>query len=409
MKKESKKKNSNEVMEGYNPRIYRRLSWMFGILTILNLVVIVYAFALTGYGLWHAEDALSYIAKVSSNFEDIDQTILKIAIDEENQEHVSGSINRIDSYHQEILEYAQKFRQINLNNIDRSIPGEFDGAMEKIELYYSKVSEKSKYLLGGTETADVLLSDEMVELQEDASQTIKKLFEKQDEATYIFFCKIGQRFLLVPLFLIITMSAGLFAISKSRKRDYEFAMNLQSSKRKTDKVRQKAKELVYTNVLTGWKNRYALSDNLKERMKSEDVTIVLFSYNKFRSINEYYGREFADEFILAVSQKLLAKYGDQAEFYSTETDEICAMFNKNIPKNETVHLANQISETLSKPFQIRGAVLQLNAAGCIFRAPVNTNASDASVAKIFSAMDHSLNQAIDACAAQNKAVLFQVS
>ena len=408
MKKEDKKKYS-EVMEGYNPRIYRRLSWLFGTLTILNLVVIVYAFAITGYGLWHAEDALSYIAKVSSSFEEIDQTILKVVIHEEDQDHVSNSINRIEASHQEITDYAQKFRQINLNNIDRTIPGEFDEAMEKIELYCSTIMTRLKDVESGNEKADILLTTEMETLQEDAGTTIKKLFEKQDEATYIFFCKIGQRFLLVPSFLILTMSAGLFTISKSKKRDYEYAVDLQSSKRKTEKVRKKAQELVYTNVLTGMKNRYALSARMKERMVTEDVTVVLFSYNKFKNINEYYGREFADEFILAVSQKILAKYGEQAEFFSTETDEICVMFNKEVPKSETILLANRISDTLSKPIQIRGAVLQHNVAGCICHATVNANASDASVIKLLISMDQMVDQALNASISQNKSVLLKVS
>ena len=408
MKKDDKK-NYSEVMEGYNPRIYRRLSWLFGSLTILNLVVIVYTFAITGYGLWHAEDALSYIAKVSSSFEETEQSILKIALHEEEHAEVSESISQIEASYQEITEYAQKFRQINLNNIDRDIPGEFDEAREKIELYYSKVMEKLKEVENGNESADVLHGLEMGELQENAGTTIRKLFEKQDEATYVFFCKIGQRFLLVPLFLILTMSAGLFTISKSKKRDYEYALDLQSNKRKAEKVKKKAQELIYTNVLTGMKNRYALGAKIKERMVTEDVTVVLFSYNKFKSINEYYGREFADEFILAVSQKLLAKFGDQAEFFSTETDEICVLFNKDVPKSETIHLANRISALLSKPYQIRGAVLQLNAAGCICHATVNANASDASVVKLFVSIDQLLDQAINSTVSQNKSVLLKVA
>ena len=412
MKQKEKKHKNNEVMEGYNPRIYRRLSMLFGILTILNLVVIMYAFALTGYGLWHAEDALSYVAKIDSNMNSINQNILKIALNEDNTELIQDSAILINSKYAEITEtptgYAEKFRQIDLKNIDTTISGDFEQMMSTIDTYYTNVSGKLKAVKDGKAKADTMLDAETEELQAKATEQISALVKKQDTSTYDFFCRIGQRFLLVPLFLILTMSAGLFAISKSRKRDYEFAVNLQSSKRKTDNMHKKVKALAYTNVLTGLKNRYAFTDMLKERLKKEDVDIVLYSFDNFKTINEYYGREFADEFILAVSQQLVENYGGQADIFSTETDELCVMFHSNIQKSQSLSFSFKILDLLSRPYQIRGAVIQLNVAGCSCHAHSNTNASDATIIKLFTKIDHTLNQAIIASITQNKSQLLSV-
>ena len=125
MKNKDKDQVQNSVMEGFNPKVYRSLSLLFIVLTILNLVVIIYAFARTGYGLWHAEDALSYIAKIDSNFEDINQSVLKIQLHSDDQDIVAHNAENISLYHQNIKEHADAFRKIDLSNIDKSLSGEF--------------------------------------------------------------------------------------------------------------------------------------------------------------------------------------------------------------------------------------------------------------------------------------------
>ena len=90
MKKDEKEqsRNQNAIIEGFNPNVYRSLSLLFIVLTIINLAAIVYAFARTGYGLWHAEDALSCIAKIDGSFDDINQSILKIQLHPEDSQNV---------------------------------------------------------------------------------------------------------------------------------------------------------------------------------------------------------------------------------------------------------------------------------------------------------------------------------
>lgn len=48
------KKRRNQVIEGYNPKVYRNLSAMFVILTIINIVIVFFSFQIIGYGLYHA-------------------------------------------------------------------------------------------------------------------------------------------------------------------------------------------------------------------------------------------------------------------------------------------------------------------------------------------------------------------
>lgn len=378
------------------------LSILFIILTILNIVVIVYAFARTGYGLWHAEDALSYIAKIDSSFDDINQDILNIQLHADDQSRVSASVDDIILQQKKISEHAEAFRQINMSNIDKTIPKEFDKSMDKVDRYYSTISKNLSSVKAGFSKPDVLQTAETERLREDAKASLDELFDYSDEATYQFFCRVGQSFLFVLLFLILTMAAGLYAIARSKKRDYAFALKLQNSKQKTANIRQKAVEIAYTNVVTGLKNRYALDEKLDERMKSEDVTLALYNFNNFKGLNESYGRDFADEFVSEMSKKIVTTLGKQAEVFSTEIDELCVLFSKELPKSRTNSLAHKILEMLSQPVQIRGISVQLTVAGCIGHCNVN---SYTSASALFIAMDHGMRQSKAMCVEQNRSVL----
>ena len=404
MKNEEKEQNKKqtEILEGFNPNVYRSLSVLFIILTIINLVIIIFAFAKTGYGLWHAEDALSCIAKIDSSFDDINQSILNIQLHPDNFQTVSANIDNIQGYHQDIYDTAEKFRGINLKNIDKTLPERFEATLGLVESYYSSISGNLSAVRAGSADPSVLHSAEIDSIRESATASLKKLFTDSDEATYLFFCKVGQSFVFVLLFLILTMSAGLYAISRIKKHDLAFALELQSSRQKTANIRQKAVDIAYTNVVTQLKNRYALMEELDERIKTEDVTLVLFNFNNFKSINETFGRDYGDDFVAYIAKKLIKNFGEDVELFSTDADEFCAVFDKNMPKSKTAGIARKILATLSQPVQIRSAAIQLTAAGCLCTCRMNAYPS---ASKMFVALDQNIRQTKALCIEQGTSLL----
>ena len=397
MKNEEKEQNQNQpkVIEGFNPNVYRSLSVLFIILTVVNLAAIIFAFARTGYGLWHAEDALSCIAKIDGSFNNINQNILKIELHADDPSMVAPCIDNIQRYHQDIAATAEKFRGINLKNIDKTLPEKFESVMVEVERYYNSIEGALDDVKSGAADSAVLHNTQIEEMRESATTSLALLFTESDDATYEFFCRVGQRFLLVLLFLLGTMAAGLYAISRIKKHDLAFALELQSSKNKTANIRQKAVEIAYTNVVTKLKNRYALIEELDERIKAEDVTLALFNYNNFKSINETFGRDYADDFVAYVSRKMVKNFGDKVEIFSTDADEFCIVFDKDFPKSKTTEVAQQILAKLSQPVQIRNASIQLTAAGCLCTCLVNQYAS---ASKLFVALDKKIRQTKAICA-----------
>lgn len=406
MKDKNKNQKQSNVMEGYNPYVYSNISVMFIILTVLNIAVVIFSFAKTGFGLWHAEDALSCIAKIDSSFGDINRSLLMVEMEADDSQLVMEYIDDIFESHQTMAYNADEFRKIDLKDVDKTLGDSFETTIAKIEEYYGMISDGLNEVKNGTANPNVFRNPEVDRLQREATEAIDSMFVKQDEATYAFFVRVAQRFLLVPLFLIITMVAGLVMISKAKKRDYEAAVKLISSKKKQENIRQKAVEIAYTNVVTNLKNRYALEEHLDEILKDEDIVIAMYNFNRFRSIHEQYGRSVADEYVANIAQKLVETYGKQAEIYSTEIDEFCVIFDKEMSQSKANEVAQKILRTLSQPTQVQNELMQLTVSACICACDANTYASSRA---LFMVMDQNLVQIKRMCREQNRSVIVPIN
>lgn len=401
-----KKKENNVVMEGFNPKTYRRTSLMFIILTLLNIAVVIFAFQRTGYGLWHAEDALSRIAKVNSNFGSINESLLRIELNSSDDVLVQYNIEEIFEYNKEIAQNADEFRKIDLSNIDPTLDDEFEISMEKINKYYTTIAGNLNAVKNHTAEATVLRSVEVDTLQSEASKKINELFEKADQSTYEFFCRVGQRFLFVILFLIITMAVGLVSTARAKKRDYASALKLQNSKQKSENMRQKAIDIAYTNVVTGLKNRFAFEEMFDKDLKSEDVVIAMFNFNHFKSINEKYSRDFADEYIATIAQKIVDTFGKQAEIYHTDVDEFCILFNRELSNGKAGDIAQKILRSFSQAIQVNGVAVQLTVSGCICYCDADTYQSANALLMM---LDNGINRVKTMCHEQNRSILLPVN
>lgn len=399
---QNKSVDKDEVIEGYNPKVYKTLSILFIVLGMINIIAVIAAFSKTGYGLWHAENALSCIAKIDNSLNNINQYILEIELHPDDYHVLETNISAVLEEHYAIKENSDKFRELNLNDIDKTLSSEFEITINKVNNYYNAISDC--LTLGGADQEQIKLlsSPDMKRMQDDASASLQAMFDKQDKSTYDFFYKVGKSFLLVLLFLILTMVCGLFAIHKAKKRDLEFAIKLQSNKQKIATARQKVFKMAYTNIVTGLKNRYALFEDLEKRINIDEFTITLYNFNDFKSIDEKYGRESTDNYMVVVSEKLMENFGDVAEIYSTDVDEFCLVFNDNIPRSKVNIISQKILYFLSRPVQIDNDNIQLSAAGCVCRCSMNKYLS---VSDLFKDMDNNMGKTKDTCMQQDGSLL----
>ncbi|MBQ6035148.1 MAG: GGDEF domain-containing protein, partial [Ruminococcus sp.] len=120
----------------------------------------------------------------------------------------------------------------------------------------------------------------------------------------------AKSYILMTVMMIVAIlgeiAVWLFArrAKKARLELEEREMRLAEVDAKLKNTRQKASDLAVMNVLTGMKNRYALDNDISDRLESGRFQIAVFDMDNFRSINDTYGYDFGDEYLAAVAEKL---------------------------------------------------------------------------------------------------------
>jgi diguanylate cyclase (GGDEF)-like protein len=182
----------------------------------------------------------------------------------------------------------------------------------------------------------------------------------------------SKSFLLMYMMLAVAVlgeiAIWLFARrSKKVKAELEEReKNLAEVDAKLKSTRQKASDLAVMNVLTGMKNRYALDNEISDRLESGRFQIAVFDMDNFRSINDTYGYDFGDEYLAAVAERLKAEFGDVADMYNITGNEFCFVFNKNISESQAMGIAQNIQRVMSSPFEVLNLAVQLPCSGAVY-------------------------------------------
>jgi diguanylate cyclase (GGDEF)-like protein len=369
------KEKNNATINGFNSARYKRMAIIFVVLSLLNMSAVLLAFRRSGYGLYHAEDALSHVARINHYVQDINESAMSIVINNNDSDRIAKEVSQITQTFSEINEEIEAYSNIDLDEIDPELKVQFNEAKEKIDNYHnalmnykneiqdytvSNKAELSEYVAA---TMNVYTSD-IEPLKDSAADSVTELFNMQSQATYDFFVRCAQQFLFVLLFLIITMVIGLIGINNMKKKARRDAETIEVEQKRAKESREKSVNIAYSNILTGFKNRYGLEADISDKLASKKFTIALFNFNNFSYINEKYGRDTGDEFLSVVSVKLQQKYAKVADIYSTDADEFCFIFKKNVSPDKADELIYQIAETMSKPVAVTDHAIQNMVSAC---------------------------------------------
>ena len=381
-------KPKQEEPEGFNPRIYSFIGSFFAILSLVNLAVVIFAFNRTGYGLYHAEDAVTHIAKIEQHLQNSNESVLNIVVHKNDVAIIKEETQNIHKEFALLNEEADEFRSIDLSNIDATITSDFEKAMAKVDIYHSALlnytemfaeydessaedNEKLAYFMNMIENTYEL---QIEPLKKDASVAMSEMVERQNDSTYTFYVKVAQKFLLVVGFMLLTMSVALNTIHYMKNKARKDAFEIQQKKRdaletaeEASHLRRKAVAIAYTNVLTGFKNRYAMEEDIKKRLQTEDFTVAVFTLDNFSELNESYGRNFGDMYLVKLADILKEKYSDMFDIYHTSADEFSFVLKKYNNQEKADEMLPQIIETLSAPKEVSKLQIKLQVSGCVYR------------------------------------------
>ena len=182
----------------------------------------------------------------------------------------------------------------------------------------------------------------------------------------------AKSYILMTVMMIVAIlgeiAVWLFArrAKKARLELEEREMRLAEVDAKLKNTRQKASDLAVMNVLTGMKNRYALDNDISDRLESGRFQIAVFDMDNFRSINDTYGYDFGDEYLAAVAEKLKDEFGDVAEIYNITGNEFCFLFNSSVTESQAMGIAQNIQRVMSSPYEVLNLAVQLPCSGAVY-------------------------------------------
>ncbi len=221
--------------------------------------------------------------------------------------------------------------------------------------------------------ADALYTQDIYPLQATANEMITALItivnkdtaEKMKRNTILSYV-----LMLLMLFVAVLGEVAVFIIAKMAKKSRlelearEKSLAEVDAKLKT--TRQKASDLAVMNVLTGMKNRYALDNDVSERLESDRFNIAVFDMDNFRSINDTYGYDFGDEYLAAVAERLKDEFGSVAEIYNITGNEFCFLFNKEISESQAMGIIQNIQSVITAPYEVLNLAVQLPCSGAVY-------------------------------------------
>ena len=226
---------------------------------------------------------------------------------------------------------------------------------------------------GDYEEMGYVLKQDIYPLQVNASEMLTSTIDVVGADTGKITAQNKMRSYLLMWMMLVVAIVGEIAIwifskraKKARAEIEEREKNLAEVDAKLKSTRQKASDLAIMNVLTGMKNRYALDNDISERLESGRFQIAVFDMDNFRSINDTYGYDFGDEYLASVAEKLKAEFGDVAEIYNITGNEFCFVFNKNISESQAMGIAQKIQHVMSSPYDVLNLAVQLPCSGAVY-------------------------------------------
>ncbi len=130
--------------------------------------------------------------------------------------------------------------------------------------------------------------------------------------------------------------------------------------------REKMEDIAVTNILTGLKNRYALEQDIGDKLASEQFNLAVFDLDNFRSINDTYGYDFGDEYLAQLSERLKSEFAQFADIYNITGNEFCFVFKRTVSDTQAIRLVDNIVSVMTSPYTILNLTVQLTVSGSTY-------------------------------------------
>jgi len=147
------------------------------------------------------------------------------------------------------------------------------------------------------------------------------------------------------------------------------------------KKEEKLNYLAYYDAVTGLPNRSLFYDRLNQHIQDTEngqkVAVLAIDLERFRTINETFGRHLGDALLKMVAERLISKGMEVGHLARISADCFVKILPDIKDEADVVHfIEKQISAALSEPFKLEGKELRLSARVGIAIFPNDGNDAD---------------------------------
>lgn len=368
----------NEKLEGYNPRMYLQMKIVYVALAIINIIVVLVSFYKLGWAMYDAQRGFGYISRAN---EDLLQTNSAVLMMINDVEQTDSQSQRLGELFQDIGKSRGEFAA--LGDVDKDVEKQFDEALTAVNSYkdvlmtirtdyemaHGDQAKLAEFAEGIYPQYKAKIEPKMNEATDKMNQTVEA---QKESALNTFFTK-AQSVVIVLALMILILVIGIIAITMMQRAAKRAAVELQKRAEEIEETskklfasRNKTKAIAFTNVLTGLKNRYALEEDVGSRLEGENFNLCNFDFDNFRNFNEVYGRDFGDEFLSVISERLKNEFSEYAEIYNITVDEFLFVFKENVNSTQANELTQKIFGVLTASYTVYNVTVQMTASGCSY-------------------------------------------
>ena len=372
-------KDKAKTSSGRGSRAYLFAALLVAVIYIINAVLVDNIYNNNTKVSDETQQTMSAINKMNGQLSEINSDVVAIIANVGNR---TAHANSARAHFAVIEDAMEDFEALDTSematrryNHAKVVIKTYQSRLEQFSAMWNEAgggeNDVSEQVFGGDMKS--LYTQDIYPLQVTASEMLLATIDIVNDDTEVKMDENKRNtYILMGLMLLVAILSeiAIFIVakraSKARADLEEREKNLREVDAKLKSTRQKASDLAVMNILTGMKNRYALDNDISERLESDRFNIAVFDMDNFRSINDTYGYDFGDEYLIAVADRLKNEFGSMAEIYNITGNEFCFVFNKEISESQAMGIVQNIHAVMCSPYDVLNLTVQLPTSGSVY-------------------------------------------
>lgn len=343
--------------------------FVFAIILLISLGQFIFLYTMQSQNSIKVEKEQKAVAEIKENLISINRDALKIISGIGNAQSIANDIQiSFDNIDRSMKDYEETDYHTKKELIRYEEAKDYISALRtKLSGYESKLSDINIEEAKNVYTQEINIFQQSAIDKFNSAMDINANYikEQKKKSTMFFKIVIG----IMSALLIIGEIGIIIASRISKKAKAEISekqKQAESANKKFKRSQEKIEDIVYKNILTGMKNRYALENDIGERLQSEPFNMAMFDMDNFRNINDTYGYDFGDEYLVQIAEKLQNDFGEYAEIYNICGNQFFVLFNSGISKEKSINLSKNIFTTMGMAYNIGNIGIQLSVSGSAY-------------------------------------------